>query len=95
MADHYVPNAGASFFASNTSFEVQRSNHFEIELDLQNLGLSEVNQRYIRLCCTSASIPSIRATSNPRPRVMPAPSPSSWWPTKRHTTWTSTIKTFL
>lgn len=59
MADKYVPNAGASFFSTDTSFEVQRSNHYEIEIDLQNLGLSEVNQKYIRLCCTSASIPSI------------------------------------
>lgn len=64
MAEQYTPIAGASFFATDSNFEVQRSNHFEIEIDLQNLGLEEVDQRFIRLCCTQASIPTI--TVNPQ-----------------------------
>lgn len=61
MAENYVPEAGASFFAKDSSFEVQRSNHFEIVIDLDHLPFfnNDVHQKYIRLCCTSAQIPNI------------------------------------
>lgn len=58
---------GASHFANDANYEVQRSNHFEIVIDLAAIGLgvedansSDSYQTAIRLCCTSAPIPSIQ-----------------------------------
>lgn len=61
--------AGASHFATDENYEVQRSNHFEISLDLAAIGLGGDNanansySEAIRLCCTEAPIP--RLTINP------------------------------
>ena len=55
---------GASYFASDANFEVQRANHFEILINLDQLRPALTNvgeyQKHIRLCCTQASIPNIR-----------------------------------
>ena len=55
---------GASHFATDSNYEVQRANHFEILINLDQLEpkLNNVDtyQKHIRLCCTQASIPNIR-----------------------------------
>ena len=58
----YIENyAGADHFANNANYEVQRTNHFEISIDLDhlNLGRSEEYAKHIRLCCTKAGIPTL------------------------------------
>lgn len=51
---------GASHFATDANYEVQRQNHFEIQINLSGLNppLSEEYNKAIRLCCTSAPVPS-------------------------------------
>jgi hypothetical protein len=59
--------SGASHFANDANYEVQRSNHFEIVIDLESIGIGTGNnyQEAIRLCCTSASIPQIQIQAQP------------------------------
>ena len=66
MADEITVNnfySGASHFADNTDFEVQRTNHFEVVLDLQPLGLEGDNGNaysdHIRLSTKSVSAPKM------------------------------------
>lgn len=51
--------AGASHFANDANYEVQRANHFEIVIDLAAIGFGEEYQEAIRLCCVDAPIPQI------------------------------------
>lgn len=53
--------SGASHFANNVNFEVQRQNHWEIEIFLDSLGIGAGKDynKHIRLSCTQAGIPSI------------------------------------
>ncbi len=56
--------SGAGHFANDSNYEVQRSNHYEISIDLEALNLPEDqnagHQEAIRLCCTQAGIPQIQ-----------------------------------
>ena len=63
MEDDYLTYSGASHFADDANFEVQRSNHFEIQIDLDAIFPDNAGRqyaKYIRLCCTSAPIPRIQ-----------------------------------
>lgn len=55
--------AGASHFADNQDFEVQRTNHFEVVLDLSTLGLTgdsgDAYSTHIRLSTKSVSAPKM------------------------------------
>lgn len=59
MATDPKTYSGASHFASDSNYEVQRGNHYEISIDLAPLGLGNTYEQAIRLCCTSASVPTI------------------------------------
>ena len=60
MAHELTTYAGASHFANDSNYEVQRSNHFEIVLDLAAIGLDDDYAESIRLTCLQAPIPSIQ-----------------------------------
>ena len=51
MANELTTYAGASHFANDSNYEVQRSNHFEIVLDLAAIGLDDDYEESIRLTC--------------------------------------------
>ena len=58
--------SGASHFAQDANYEVQRTNHFEIAIDLAPiLDTGDEIARTIRLCCTAASIPNIQVQAQP------------------------------
>ena len=59
--------SGAGHFADDPNYEVQRSNHFEIVIDLAAIGLGsgEEYQEAIRLCCTQAGVPNIQIQAQP------------------------------
>lgn len=58
--------SGASYFASDVNFEVQRTNHFEIVLDLkQTLGIDETEIEHIRLSTKEVSTPKVTAEAIP------------------------------
>ena len=61
MGSYIERYSGADHFKDNVNYEVQRSNHFEISIDLKrlNLGPADIYSEHIRLCCTSSSIPTI------------------------------------
>lgn len=50
---------GASHFANNYNFEVQRTNHFEIVINLDDLGLS--TSEHLRMSTLSVSAPQVSA----------------------------------
>ena len=62
VTDDFVGAAyvDASHFANQTAFEVQRTNHFEVVLDLQPLGLDDISD-HIRLSTKSITVPKISA----------------------------------
>lgn len=84
MPDNYLANSAyssAGHFATRTDFEVQRTNHFEIVIDLESLnpplrGLYE----HIRLSTKSISAPKVTAEAielkhgNDKVKVAAAPS---------------------
>ena len=67
MADLITTYSGASHFADNVNFEVQRQGHFEIDIDLSTLrpplGNGDDYQKHIRLSCTEAKIPELSVAS--------------------------------
>ena len=60
MDNDWTTYSGATHFANDVNYEVQRTNHFEIVIDLSAIGLDDDYDDTIRLCCTAASIPNIR-----------------------------------
>ena len=60
----YDTYSGASHFANDSSYEVQRGNHYEIVIDLDALQpkFDSTYAEAIRLCCTSAPVPDITIT---------------------------------
>lgn len=65
MPSDWTTYSGATHFANDVNFEVQRTNHFEIVIDLAAIGLSDDYDDTIRLCCTSANIPNITIQAQP------------------------------
>ena len=76
MADNITRYSGAGSFANDSNYEVQRSNHFEIQIDFSSFndfaGINKNNiqqademSKTIRLCCTSAPIPTINIQTQP------------------------------
>lgn len=57
--------AGAGHFASKLAYEVQRTNHFEVVLDLPEDLLDGNAQEHLRLSTKSISAPKIAAESIP------------------------------
>lgn len=59
--------SGASHFANDSNYEVQRGNHYEIAIDLNNLkpAFDSTYAEAIRLCCTSAPVPDISIQPQP------------------------------
>ena len=60
MGSYTERYSGADHFRTEVNYEVQRQNHFEISINLDSLNLGSANvSEHVRLCCTSASIPTI------------------------------------
>lgn len=56
---------GASHFAHDSAYEIQRQNHWEVDIDLEALGLDADLASKIRMTCQNISVPNYKVDATP------------------------------